>query len=80
MEALRYIQKVTSDSLVVPNVGRYKGKNVEVIILPLETDNHEIGARPGKARGMLKRYASPELLDAEKTAWENAMREKHGNS
>ncbi len=43
---VRYIQKVTSDSLIIKDMGKYLGKQVEIIIFPLdqaiETDANAI--------------------------------------
>ncbi len=34
MEAIRIVEKIESDTLVLHNLSRYKGKNVEIIIFP----------------------------------------------
>ena len=36
MEALRYIQKIESDKLVIGNLDKFLGKEVEIIIIPLQ--------------------------------------------
>ena len=78
MEALRYIQKVTSESLVIKDMGKYLGKHVEIIILPLE----KVGESPEgdtvpSVKGFLHKYANPTLMKQEKAAWQKAVEEKH---
>jgi hypothetical protein len=51
---------------------------VEVLILPLET-NHFSGPRKS-AFGCLAKYANPGLIEKERGAWQNAVRDKHGAS
>ena len=56
-------------------------KNQKVIITILD---EFVGETPDKkehsARGMLSEYANPELWEAEKTAWEEAVKEKHADA
>jgi hypothetical protein len=78
MKALRYIQEVTSDSLVIKDMGKYLGKNVEIIILPLDTETeHKKPENVKRVRGFLHKYANPALIDQETSAWQNAVKEKH---
>ncbi|QEN05439.1 hypothetical protein EW093_12185 [Thiospirochaeta perfilievii] len=37
MEALRYIERIDSDVITIKNLKRFKGRNVEIIILPYES-------------------------------------------
>ena len=78
MEALRYIQKVTSDDLIIKDMGKYLGQHVEIIIFPLDyaTDHKEPG-NVTSVKGFLHKYANPALIDEEKNAWQNAVKEKH---
>ncbi len=80
MEAVRSIQTVTSDSLVIEDVGRYRGQQVEIIILPLEqTQELEKPKSPdiARVRGYFHKYANPSSIEHEKDAWKEAMKEKH---
>jgi hypothetical protein len=63
MEALKYIQQVTSDALIIKDMGKYLGKQVEIIILPLdnEPDRKEPEHVPS-VRGFLHKYANPALI------------------
>jgi hypothetical protein len=51
---------------------------VEVLVLPLGTDHCD---EPRKsAFGCLAKYANPGLIEKERGAWQNAMRDKHDAS
>ena len=70
MEAIRYIQKVTADSLTI-EVSKYRGKNVEIIIIPLDDETENQGSKQFKSvKGALHNYASskssiiPEATDS----------------
>lgn len=78
MEVLRKVVRGTDlpKSLELPD--SYKRKKLEIIIIPMGEDSSE--RRTLKEAGALSKYASPELIDSEKIAWETAMREKHENS
>lgn len=41
MEAVRIIEKVESDSLVINHLSAYIGKEVEIIVLPVESNVKE---------------------------------------
>lgn len=78
MDALRYIQKITSDSLTLKHLGKYLGKNVEIIILPLDTEADNQGKKKYKSvKGILHEYADPSLIEKEKKAFQDAIKEKH---
>lgn len=78
MEAIRYIQKVTSDSLIIKDMGKYLGQQVEIIIFPLDnTTEIEEPDTVKRVRGILHKYANPSLIEKEKSAWQHAVREKH---
>ena len=42
MDAIKIIEDVKSDSIAIKNLSKYKGKKVEVIILPFEEENKKI--------------------------------------
>ena len=41
MEAIRYIEDIDSDAITIKNLDRFRGKKVEIIILPFESTNYE---------------------------------------
>ena len=41
MEAIKIIENVTSDSITINNLSRFKGKKVEIILFPLEEVNEK---------------------------------------
>ena len=38
MEAIRFIEKIVSNTLTLNNLDKFKGKKVEIIVLPIEPD------------------------------------------
>ncbi|MDA3937861.1 MAG: addiction module protein [Spirochaetia bacterium] len=38
MEAIRFIEEIDSNTVTLKNLDRFKGKKVEIIILPYETN------------------------------------------
>lgn len=78
MEALRKVVKGTDFPISFGLPESYKSKNLEIIIIPLDDDS--IDKKELKKAGALSKYANPELIDYEKTAWETAVREKYENS
>jgi len=38
MEAIRFIEEIDSNTLTLNNLDRFKGKKVEIIVLPIEPD------------------------------------------
>ncbi|MFZ4616593.1 MAG: hypothetical protein ACOYM2_10420 [Rectinemataceae bacterium] len=63
MNAVRIIADVESDTITVPNMGQFKGKRVELIILPFDEDREEMihASLVGLARG----YGDDEPEDTE---------------
>ncbi|MBN2440789.1 MAG: hypothetical protein JXJ04_05570 [Spirochaetales bacterium] len=41
MEAIKIIEDVTSDSITIKNLSRFKGKKVEIILLPFEESDEK---------------------------------------
>ena len=78
MEALR---KVVSgielpSSFDLPE--SFKKRKLEIIIIPIEEE--DLTVKTLKKAGALGKYAKPELIDQEKSAWEKAVRDKYENS
>lgn len=78
MEALRYIQKITSDKIIISNVEKFIGENAEIIIIPLGKEEINSDEKPESALGVFQKYTKPELINYEKNAWSEAMKRKHG--
>lgn len=80
MEASRYIRNVTSDSLLISDMGKYLGKQVEIIVFPREPLSEQEDTRHEQlvnVRGRLHKYANLARIDEENTAWQKAAQEKH---
>lgn len=60
VEAIKIIEDVTSDTITIRNLSRYKGKKVEIIILPLEEEIKKT-KRFKSVKGIFKKYAHPDL-------------------
>ncbi len=41
MEAIRYVEEIESNSITIKNLNRFKGKKVEIIILPYESPAYD---------------------------------------
>lgn len=78
MDTIKYIKEITTDTLLIDHLEKYKGQKVEITITiqPVEAKKHKTRK---SLYGMFKQYADPELQDKEDQAWELAMKEKHGN-
>lgn len=78
MESFRYISTIQSGRLVIENLGQFSGKKVEIVITPLDDNQHRQSDEPRhKVRGSLKAYANPSLIAQEESAWAVAIGEKH---
>jgi len=56
-------------------------KNREVERLYTNMDKQKTSNEIGfTAKGFFKKYANPNLMEKEKSAWAEVVREKHGNS
>ena len=42
MNAIRIVIEVTEDTIHIPNMGEFKGKRVELIIVPMNDDREEL--------------------------------------
>jgi hypothetical protein len=57
MEALRYIEKIDSDVITIKNLERFKGREVEIIILPYESPITDYDEEWGEeAEGRIKAF------------------------
>lgn len=67
-----------SSQLRIAELSSFIGKQVEITIT--ETVTKKDDDPPKKLFGVLSEYKSPENMVREKTAWELAANEKHGNN
>ena len=79
---MNFVRKVThSDTLkhIVDLPEELRNQDVELIILPLENpaSNQATTANNPLARGALKQFANPDLLQYETDAWKKGVQEKH---
>ncbi len=81
MDALRYFKKITSDSIVIDNIDKYIGQEVEIIILPIEKNeiNKIIASETIRVKGFFNKYVKAGLQSKEKDAWSTALKEKYGS-
>ena len=67
------------DGNSVKTVDDYKfSKNQKLMITVLDEDEEKKINEIKSLRGSLSKYADPNLIENEKTAWGKAMGEKHG--
>jgi len=59
MEALRYIEKIDSDVITIKNLERFKGREVEIIILPYESQISDYDEEWGKESWKCQYQCSP---------------------
>jgi hypothetical protein len=79
---MNFIRKVTnSDALkhIVDLPESLRNRDVELIILPLgdQSPSKQALSSSHTARGALKQFANPDLLQHEQDAWEKGVQEKH---
>jgi hypothetical protein len=81
-QSTAFVRKIVHSGVleqVLPLPPSFRGVQVEVIILPLETQTP--GAAPAEkkksAYGRLKAYANPALIPEENGAWERAAAQKY---
>ncbi|MFS0725239.1 hypothetical protein [Paenibacillus sp. 1P07SE] len=79
---MNFVRKVTnSDALkhIVDLPESLRNTDVELIILPLGDSSTHKSQTPGMptAKGSLKQFANPDLIQFEQEAWEKGVQEKH---
>ncbi len=77
-----FVRTVTnSDALkhIVDLPESLQNQDVELIILPINSvpPVKQAFPRTNSARGALRQYANPDLLQHEQEAWEKGVRDKH---
>ncbi len=78
MEAIRFIEKIDSNTLTLNNLDRFKGKKVEIIVLPIESDNSQFDKEwAAEAENRIQSFneGNIEALDGEQVVAE--LKEKY---
>ena len=85
MEAIKIRKRIKSSSLTISDLDKFKGKEVEIIIITDQEalDENNLSKKMAKTRsvaGILERYKDPLKKRKEKIAWELAVKGKYANS
>jgi hypothetical protein len=85
MEAIRIRKRIKSSSITINDLGKFKGKDVEILIITDQEmlDEKTISGKRIKTKrvaGILEPYKSPLKRTKEKTAWGLAVEGKYANS
>lgn len=76
LQAIREIYTVEQGEIRVHLPSIFWGKQVEIIVLPVPTQNAP-DRQKKSLRGCLHQYANPVLIPQEQEAWQDAMMDKH---
>lgn len=79
---MNFVRKVTNSNAlkhIVDLPESLRNQDVEVIILPIEqpSPNNIPTSNTSTARGALKQFANPDLIQFEQDAWVKGAQEKH---
>lgn len=77
MEAIRSIQTVKNGEIYLQLPQQFWGQEVEIIVLPAPQQAPFSIPHKKSLRGVLKRYAQPELMAQEQDVWSSIASEKH---
>ena len=85
MEAIKIRKRIKSSSLTISDLDRFKGKDVEIIIITdQETlDKNDLSKKWTKTKrvaGILEQYKDPLKKAKEEIAWGLAVKGKYANS
>ena len=70
-------RKISSSILRIAELKRFLGKHVEIIVK--EQQKPEIDKEKKSVAGALKKFADQNKKEKEHLAWQNAIKDKHGN-
>jgi hypothetical protein len=85
MEAIKIRKRIKSSSLTISDLGKFKGKDVEIIIIT-DQETHVINnslrkkTKTKSVAGILERYKDPVKKVKEGIAWSLAVKGKYANS
>lgn len=79
MRAIREVVEIKSHKLLFTLPADFNERKVEMILLPLTQyeDSIKEKHKVRNVRGALRKYANPQLIESEKTAWIDAVEEKY---
>lgn len=85
MEAIKIRKRIKSSSLTISDLDKFKGKDVEIIIITdqVALDENSLTSkrtRTKRVAGILGRYKDPLKKAKEEIAWELAVKGKYANS
>lgn len=69
MEVIRTVQTVENGRILLNLPSEFSGREVEVIVLTKEPTKQ----KKKSLRGALQKYARPEFIPQESSAWENGV-------
>lgn len=76
---IKEIIQTVENNIVIHIPDSFKGKKLEITILPLIEKQKNNRKGPDKSvMGILNKYADPKLIKLEKKAWTEAVKNKHG--
>jgi hypothetical protein len=85
MEAIKIQKRIKSSSLIISDLDKFKGKDVEIIII---TDQETVSKnnlskkriKTKKVAGILEKYKDPLKRTKEEIAWGLAVKGKYSNN
>ena len=85
MEAIKIRKRINSSSLTISDLDKFKGKDVEIIIITeqellVENSLDRKRAKTKSVAGILERYKDPLKKAKEAIAWGLAVKGKYANS
>jgi hypothetical protein len=85
MDAIKIRKRIKSSSLTINNLDKFKGKDVEIIIITDQEiiDKNNLSKERIKTKrvaGILEQYKNPLKREKEEIAWGLAVKGKYANS
>ncbi|MBS3771494.1 MAG: hypothetical protein KGY69_14690 [Bacteroidales bacterium] len=81
MASIRIKKKITSSTINIKELKKFIGKEVEIFIKEDkgQSKNQNRGKKSKNASAMLEKYKNTNLVDKEKQAWSQAIKDKYAN-
>lgn len=81
MASIRIKKKITSSTISIKELKKFIGKEVEIFIKEDkgQSENQNREKKSKNASGMLEKYKNTNLVDKEKQAWSQAIKDKYAN-
>jgi hypothetical protein len=82
MASIKIKKKITSSTINIKELKKFIGKEVEIIIKEDkgQSKNQNRDKASKNASAMLEKYKNTNLVDKEKQAWSQAIKDKYANS